>query len=229
MVAVTYDGSSIGTANASGQLTYTFVGAIPAGATIVVGVLQGNATSMVVNNDSKGNVYTQRQGNSFGAFFISMFSARVATAIAGGDTFVVDGNASSTATAIQVLWVDQGPASPFDLTSVGAANSAGPMSSGATAALTDLNEVAVGFAARTAAVTITEDSNFTNDALFNWGASSRGVFGHRIVSDGAAQTYAPTYSGASGNWQSAICTFKTDNPAFVPYQPVYQSGPILAQ
>lgn len=228
-IVVTLDGTAQDNAASSTQV-YTVVGTIPAGSLVsVMAAGVTNIQNVTGVTDSKGNSYVKQNANQNGTTeSTNAITSILATGLSAGDTITVTWTASFTGHAVAVAWATNVLSATNDGTNKAVATSSSP-SSGATATLAQSEEVAFGFVAANTSVVVTEDANFTNLANFTYGGGAhRFNAAYLLTASTAAVTYAPSL-GSSQAWNCRVNTYKAVAATFVPYQPVYQSGPILAQ
>lgn len=206
IVTPTSLGCAAGTA-ASGSVTLTTLAAIPSGSLVVVGVIVGFSTAQTITGVSDGtNSYTQAVHSSWdatGDVVVDTWYKPNASAVSSSASLTATFSSTSLgATNVPVICaavVSAGiiAAAPLDKTNTGKTNNGTVYASGATATLSQANEIAFGFLGfYNASATVTEGSGFTSivSTLNNGGGHWSANLAYQIVAATTALNYQPSTS-----------------------------------
>lgn len=210
---------SAGTTAGGTTISMTTTAAIPAGSTVVVAISSAKASTISVSSVSDGtNSYALAAASGWGAATLvglDFWYVNNANPVSSGATITATFSSTNIdpgyIAAALVLNLQSSPFDKSNFTQYSSPTTA--PSSGATATLTQANEVcfgaATGYTSPATSTTLTESSGWTNLASINNGTSTRYyiIFGYKIVAATTAQNYQPTLGSAAVS-VGGIATFK---------------------
>lgn len=210
-------GSTVLSASARSSATHTTTAAIPAGSTAFVAVFAAFSSAQTISSISDGtNSYSSAVTNAYDAstqLVAAIYYKENASAVSSSATITVtfSGNTIAQPTVITAGYTTGLiTSSSLDKTNSGATSAGTAYASGTTGALTQANEIAIGFIGEyNASVTITEGSGFTtlNNPRQGSGANYNANLAYQIVSATTALNYQPSTS-ANTYGKALIATFK---------------------
>ncbi len=229
-ITVTNIGTNTGSVTATVVITVP-VGGVPVGSVIIVCVADSSISAVGGSvADTGGNTYTRQVGQDNNALttngFGAVFTAPVTTALVSGNSITYT-LALTAAAAVSAFWV-QVKSSPLIAVSA-AGSSTTPSNTGSGVSRTGTFCIGVVSTTNGSGDAFTQDS--TNAA---WATPPVriGLAGGPTIAGGSvtnnttnALTYAPTF-GTSNPWADMILIFDVVQ---VPYTPISQLGPTLAQ
>lgn len=206
-------GSNSVSAGAVSSYTMTTTGNIRGGDLIIVVCSAETAAASVVASVSDGtNSYTQAVVRTSGSFTVSIWYKENAAAVASGATITVNLNTATTGSG-NGLSVAAARAT-YIAASSSADKTAGNNGSGVntitatSAALSQLNELAIGGAIDTAGTAYSGATGFTNLANFTVpGGNGWYAMDYSIPNSASAISYSPTFV-TNGSVLAAVATFK---------------------
>ena len=220
-----------GASGSGTSLGLAFVSNVTAGNSIIVGCRTGGTTGTVTVADNLGNTYVQdaEQDQTDDLHRAWIFSAHNVTG--GACTVTVTVSVSSTLRMCIAEYSGLATSSTLDKTATAQHAASTTPSSGATGTLLIPDELVVGASTVAADSTYTAGSGYTRrtSAPSNAG-TARMAMEDKIVAATTGVT-ADWTLGASTPWAALVATYKAASAAAgqVPYQPQYQSAPVMAQ
>lgn len=210
-------GSTVSSAATRSSATHTTTAAIPAGSLAIVAVFAPFGGAQTISSISDGtNSYASAVTNAYDGstqLVAAIYYKENAAAVSSSATITVtfSGSTITQPTVISALYVTGvQTSSPLDKTNSGTTSAGTTYASGTTGALTQANEIAIGFIGEyNASVTITEGSGFTtlNSPRQGSGSNYNANLAYQIVSATTALNYQPSTS-ANTYGKALIATFK---------------------